>query len=348
MKITILSGHLSGHGGTEKVITDLINNDKTTKYELFLGDLNSDNTWMKKIINTKIKYAARKSKILKLIFSTLYLLMTRSAIVLVLDTNYIKLAKICNVFRFHKYRIVSWIHFSLFDEPTVNIKNLKLADFHFAISSGIAKQMRDSGIQSQKIVTVFNPVFKQPIINRNVDDQLSLCFVGRIQFNGQKNLKELFNALIIYKGAWKLKIIGDGDKRDILDCKQFLKRNNLQSNVTWVGWVSNPWEHVNDTDYIVLSSKYEGFPLVLIEAISRGIPCISANCPTGTDDVISSDNGLLYESGSVLDLADKLEEANALKVKSYFEVNRVQKSLDKFLIDKYIDRMQKNYSMMLK
>lgn len=346
MKIAIVSGHLSGHGGTEKVVTELIKYDPKNKYTLFLGDKNGDLGWLDSIKNAKVKFATKNKKIFKLIFSVLFFLSTDSDVVLALSTQYIRLAWICNKFRLKKYRLVSWIHFSLFDEPTVNLSDLKKASGHLAISSGIKRQMIKIGIDEKAIKTVYNPVFMQksnPI--NHPSECLRLCYVGRIQFEGQKNLQELFQALAEFDSGWSLRLVGDGNLEEVQKCKEFLLQEKMSHNVEWVGWVKDPWVHTSDIDYTVLTSKYEGLPLVLIEAISRGIPCISADCPTGTDDVIQPENGFLYKSGSVKDLVKHLYLAQSAKAQNLFNTTTVKGSLNKFSIDNYVELMNEGYQM---
>lgn len=350
MKITIISGHLSGKGGTETVISQLINADKVNEYTMFLGDLNGDNKWLKSIEKSShIKHASNHFKILKLLGTIFFLMTTDSQVLLALNTKYIKLAKICNVFRWHKYTIVSWIHFSLKDEKTISSQNLKLADYHFAISTGIKKQMLSYGIDSNHIQTVFNPVPNRSIVKRTDEKGvLNLTYIGRVQYKSQKNLSELFSALKEYDKPWKLRIVGTGNKEDLELCKRYLRVNELTDSVSWTGWVSNPWEYIKDTDYVVLTSKYEGMPQVLTEAISRGIPCISSDCDTGIEDIINKNNGFLYKSGASSELAKVLNIANEAKQNQKFDLIKVKNTMNKFNVASYVKNINEGYSSALR
>ena len=69
-----------------------------------------------------------------------------------------------------------------------------------------------------------------------------------------------------------------------------MKRLNLQHDVWMPGFVQNPYSYISQANLFVLSSKWEGLPNVLIEAIGLGVPVISTRCPSGADEILG--NGL--------------------------------------------------------
>jgi UDP-D-galactose:(glucosyl)LPS alpha-1,6-D-galactosyltransferase len=103
-------------------------------------------------------------------------------------------------------------------------------------------------------------------------------------------------------GDFELAIVGDvvGDGRDRENLSVLARELGVADKVRWAGWQASPWTAVENVDVVVLSSAFEGFPMVLVEAMSRGIPCISSNCETGPDDIVVPDgNGWLYPPGDV-------------------------------------------------
>ena len=104
---------------------------------------------------------------------------------------------------------------------------------------------------------------------------------------------------------WHLDIYGDGDEKDNLTrlCDLF----NLKQSVSIHGFISDINEELQKSDLFVMSSRYEGFGLVLVEAMSNGIPCVSFDCPYGPSDVIKDgEDGMLVENGNTKELADKI------------------------------------------
>ena len=131
--------------------------------------------------------------------------------------------------------------------------------------------------------------------------------VGRL--TRQKGFDYLIKAWALiankYPG-WKIDIFGSGDLEDFLI--QMIDNYNLKESITINKPTSNIFEEYDRSSIYVLSSRYEGFGLVLLEAMSFGIPCISFNCPHGPSDMITNgEEGILVPVGDINKLADSIE-----------------------------------------
>lgn len=128
--------------------------------------------------------------------------------------------------------------------------------------------------------------------------------IGRL--TDQKNYIHLLKAWEkIYQAIpeWKLNIYGEGEHYQLL--QDYIAQNSLH-NVLLKGVTSDVKQVYEQSSFFVMSSKYEGLPMVLIEAQSFGLPIVSYNCPYGPSDVIQENkNGLLVEDQNI----DKLAEA---------------------------------------
>ena len=131
--------------------------------------------------------------------------------------------------------------------------------------------------------------------------------VGRL--TRQKGFDYLIKAWALiankYPG-WKIDIFGSGDLEDFLI--QMIDNYNLKESITINKPTSNIFEEYDRSSIYVLSSRYEGFGLVLLEAMSFGIPCISFNCPHGPSDIITNgEEGILVPVGDINKLAESIE-----------------------------------------
>ena len=110
--------------------------------------------------------------------------------------------------------------------------------------------------------------------------------LGAGSFNVQKDFSVLIHALKFVRLDFdaRLIILGDGAHRNLLE--ETARDLNLSHVVSLPGWVSNPYAFMSKADVFVLSSKYEGFANVIVEALACGCPVVSTDCPYGPREIL--------------------------------------------------------------
>ena len=240
------------------------------------------------------------------------------------------------------FHIFSWVHFALkiLHNPSI----LKKADYHLSISSGITYDLvTHLGIEKNKIFTVYNPIdsikgLNNGLIERPNDGLTSFLFVGRL--TEQKDPTLLIRAVSRLKGDWKLHIVGEGHLKSKLEA--LVRSFHIEENVIFHGWKSDAWTFIQSltpVSALILTSKNEGFPMVLLEAMSRGIYCVASNCETGPADIVNKNNGQLFEVGNVDELTHKLQYLIDSKGGNLPSQISIKNSIEKFSSDRYCERI---------
>ena len=168
-------------------------------------------------------------------------------------------------------------------------------------------------IKKEKIIKINNPVdfsfIEEKLINETKpesyrEDFKNVVAVGNLSSRkGFDNLLKVFEKIKQHKVL--LHILGYGKDKELL---HQMKSDFGLENVIFHGIQKNPYPFLKFADLFILSSRYEGFGMVLIEAMSFGIPCVSFDCNYGPSDIIkNNEDGFLVKNGDENDFAEKLQ-----------------------------------------
>lgn len=198
-------------------------------------------------------------------------------------------------------------------------------------------------LREEQIKVIPNPVTKPPDEGANPldflkDDRKTIVAMGR--FAHQKGFDMLLEAFSkVDRTGWKLLLIGDGAlRKDLEDLRKTLL---LDDDVLMPGIIREPAPVLRKCDLFVMSSRYEGFPNALCEALACGLPVISFNCPSGPGDIIRNEiDGALVPDGDVGALAETMKRLmkddakrksmseKAVEISNRFSPERIMKMWD--------------------
>ncbi len=166
------------------------------------------------------------------------------------------------------------------------------------VSAGIKQFMVNRlRLPAKKIEVILNGVdvaeiqrrAKEPIDEREIiwdTTKKTIIFVGR--FEEAKSLDILLRAVSLivhtYHQDLQLLLVGDGDER--VACERLVRTLDISRNVFFLGWKSNPFPFMVQSNVLVLSSSHEGLPTVLLEALALGMKIVSTDCPTGPSEIL--------------------------------------------------------------
>lgn len=193
------------------------------------------------------------------------------------------------------------------------------ADGICTVSQAASKDLSEFiGLPLQRIQTIYNP-FDLPRIAQRISAPIDHPWLARNQpplllaigrLTEQKDFSTLLAAFaqLRRRRAARLVILGEGNMRSTLE-NQLAGLGLGADDVQFPGFVSNPFAWLSRCDLFVLSSRYEGLPGVLIEAMACGSPVVSTNCLSGPEEILEGGRwGRLVPVGDVAALAQAMAD----------------------------------------
>lgn len=226
--------------------------------------------------------------------------------------------------------------------------NDKLRNLVYPLAEGIIAQTGEAEncfrkLNLSKNILVLNNPVKQIQYKPNIVQSKNILTVGRL--DKLKNHEELIDIFTeIHDDTWNLIIVGGGELYDKLKSK--IDNSPLHSNIFLEGPKSNIDDYLNDAEIFAFTSLSEGFPNVLIEAMSVPLACIAYDCKVGPADIIDNNrNGILIplkdkkrfivELKELMNQKEKRERLKneAIHVRQKYDINTICSQLLSFIND---------------
>lgn len=222
----------------------------------------------------------------------------------------------------------------------------------FAVSNGLRELFIDSGICKSENIRTVHHGFDLPSTENKINHEFryspnQLVLLGRIiPFKGHMLALEALAEVRKTTPEFKLIIIGHGDEDLIDKLKRFIKENNLTENVEFLGYKSNVYDFLVNSEIMLVPSIAEGFGLVFLEAMNAGLPIIGFNVPATNEIVKQNETGILIDAydtgqmaGSIINLInnksirEKLSNGAKERLLSYFCLDRMVSETMQFYKD---------------
>lgn len=177
----------------------------------------------------------------------------------------------------------------------------KNADVVVTLTHGDAKEWE----KAKRVEVIPNFTMMRPATQSYDCNSKRVIVVGRLEWQkGYDNLIKIWEIVSNKHPDWELAIFGEGTLKDSL--YSMIKTMGL-TNIEIYPFTPNISQEYSKSAIFTLSSRFEGFPLVLLEAMQHGLPCIAFNCPYGPSDIIKNDTcGYVIENNDIKIYAEKV------------------------------------------
>ncbi|MEH7086684.1 glycosyltransferase [Neobacillus drentensis] len=325
-KILFVIPSLEG-GGAERVIVNLLRNIDRTKFNVNFIAINLQGPYVKDLPNDINIIDLKKTRARYSIFK------------LIKEINKIKPDSILTTLGFINILLIIIKPF-LFGKPRIVIREANTVSKNFSGTSNLKKSIYKSiysylypkadviiaqsegmkndlinflSLPPNKIKRIYNPIDINTIISKSKEFNpfmhngvQNIVSIGRLTYQkGFDILIEAFKVVVDHNPNTKLTILGEGPlKKELLDLADNL---GIINNINFEGFKENPYPYLSNSDVFVLSSRWEGFPNVLLEALACGSNIVSTNCKSGPSEIIGDNKyGLLVEEENAELLAQNI------------------------------------------
>ncbi len=213
------------------------------------------------------------------------------------------------------------------------------ANYNVSISMGLYNMyVKGKIVSPKKIRNIYYGLDlkdkEQLVVKRQPDEQYALILGRLVKYKGHEWLMKAWQKVAAQNSNWKLYIIGGGNyEQELLQLKEELQ---LGDTVKFCGYQANPHQFIKDSQFMLVTSKWEGFGLIMLESWAHQKPIIGFDVPAMNEAIEDGSNGLLVKAFDTDELAQKIiyyfqhpeiteqhGAAGYLKLNSYYTVPRM-------------------------
>jgi len=188
------------------------------------------------------------------------------------------------------------------------------ADGLVAVSAGVAQDLRGLGLADDRIHVIRNPVDQErlrqladvgPVLSE-IEGTPYVVALGRLtEAKDYPFLLRAYAASKLFR-SHRLAIVGEGEQRDMLE--SLVRELGIADRVLFPGALDNPFRVLAGAALLVLSSRWEGYPNVLLEALALGVPVVATDCTHGPREILDGGRyGRLVPVGDATALSRAME-----------------------------------------
>lgn len=324
-KINIL--HLSSGlpvGGSSRVLLDILacfKQRKDVQNILAVTSDNIDESYQKELsfLNKESQYFLKEKQRISLILKLVNIIKKHKVNIIHCDGfEGFKISMVLKLF-LPKLKLVYTIHdtnlIKKYRKRSIFAKNI-FVDAHIAISKAVEEECKDHSLKN--IVQINNGINLDKFLQKGVkinesQDFIKIINVARIQLpkKGQDILIKALNECKIKGLKFSCDFVGgvdDVDMDSFAYLKSLVKEYNLENEIHFLGNRTDIIELLQQSDLFILPSRFEGFGLVILEAMASGLPVIASNIDGPKEIITHEANGILFENENYLELAGKIAD----------------------------------------
>ncbi len=240
-------------------------------------------------------------------------------------------------------RCIAWEHFNYYISLNAMAKigrelAVRYADYIVVLGKNDLKNYKEHYKKIKNVTYIYNPLAIDK--NENTDvEQKTVIAVGRLEEQkGFDLLIRIWEKVEARNDEWVLNIYGEGSCRKKL--QKMIDERGLK-NIKLCGYATDIAKAYLEASIFALTSRYEGYGLVLLEAQAKGLPCISFDCKEGPKEIIEDGiNGFLISEGNIDEYAEKLlTMMGDLELRKKMAKN-AKKNLNKYDINNIIKKWE--------
>lgn len=327
-KLSLFLPSLRG-GGAERIMVYLANGFAERGFQVDLVLVNAEGPYLP-LVSDKVRVVDFKcSRVLSSLPNLIdYLKVEKpNAILSTLDHANVIAILACTLSRSSQkivFRVANYISISTSNNTDIRTRLITLlirhiyprADYVIAVSQDLAEDLvRSYKLPSKKVKAIYNPAVTPELLNKTTKPLNHPWFapkeapvilgVGRL--TAQKDFATLIRAFahLSQQHPARLMILGEGEERVLLE--SLVSELNLDDKVSLPGFVDNPFMYMKNASVFVLSSRWEGMPNALLQAMACRTPVVSTDCPSGPREILEDGKwGKLVRVGDVQALSEAI------------------------------------------